>query len=104
MSFDAKIGVLLGLFFIFVIVFIIGPPHFRNNTHREERTTIVNSHNDSYIGSNERKAQETIRRERLAQVRRENAEETQASMRSEAKVKLIDPIPDTTMKQKSTSR
>ena len=94
MSSDAKIGVLLGLFFVLVIVFIIkGPPNFRSYTHREDRTTIVNSRNDSYIGSNERKAQETINRERLEQVRRENAEETQANIADEAKVRLIDPAP-----------
>jgi nucleoid-associated protein YgaU len=75
-------------------VFIInGPPNFRSYTQREERTTIVNSRNDSYIGSNERKAQETIYRERLAQVRRENAEENQANIADEAKVRLIDPVP-----------
>jgi len=96
MTFDAKVGLVLGLLFVFVIVFIInGPPHFRNDTPWEERTTIVNSDNDSYIGSNERKAQETIRQERLEQVRRENAEQTQADMGDEAKAVLIDPAPDT---------
>ena len=94
MSSDTKIGVLLGLFFVLVIILIIkGPPNFRRYTHREEPTTIVNSHHDSYIGSNERKVQETINRERLEQVRRENAEETQANIADEAKVRLIDPAP-----------
>jgi len=95
MSSDTKIGVLLGLFFVLVIVFIIkGPPNFRSYIHREEPTTIVNSNNDSYIGSNEREAQETMNRERLAQIRRENVEETQANTADEAKVKLIDPVPE----------
>jgi nucleoid-associated protein YgaU len=96
MTFDAKVGLVLGLIFVIVIVFIInGPPHFRNDTPGEERTTIVNSDNDSYIGSNERKAQETIRQDKLAQARKGNAEETQVGMRDEGKFKLIDPIPDT---------
>lgn len=94
MSSDVKIGVVLGLFFVVVIVFIIGPLNFRNDTHREERTTIVNSRNDFYIGSKERKVLDTIPQDRLAHVKKENVEETQANTADDVKVKLIDPVPE----------
>ena len=52
MTSDAKVGLLLGLFFIFVIAFIInGLPRFRGETNTNELTTMANSPNDSYIGS-----------------------------------------------------
>jgi nucleoid-associated protein YgaU len=78
MTSDAKVGLLLGLFFIFVIAFIInGLPRFRSDTNSNELTTMANSPNDSYIGANERKAQEAIRRERPVRNRSQSTAETQ---------------------------
>ncbi len=63
MTSDAKIGLLLGLIFIFVIAFVInGLPHFRKNTNNNELTTNMNNfeNNSLGIGTKERKAQEAI--------------------------------------------
>ena len=61
MTSDAKIGLLLGLIFIFVIAFVInGLPSFRNATNNSELTTnMVSSQHESWgIGTNERKVQD----------------------------------------------
>ncbi|MBL7185198.1 MAG: LysM peptidoglycan-binding domain-containing protein [Phycisphaerae bacterium] len=61
MTSDAKIGLLLGLIFIFVIAFIInGLPSFRNATNNSELTTnMVSSQHENWgIGTNERKVQD----------------------------------------------
>lgn len=61
MTSDAKIGLLLGLVFIFVIAFVInGLPSFKNATNNSELTTnMVTSQSDSWgIGTNERKVQD----------------------------------------------
>jgi nucleoid-associated protein YgaU len=63
MTSDAKIGLLLGLVFIFIIAFIInGLPRFRNTTNSSELTTnMVSSQNGkSGIAARERKAQVAI--------------------------------------------
>jgi nucleoid-associated protein YgaU len=57
MTSDAKIGLLLGLVFIFIIAFVInGLPRFRNPTNGSEMTTnMVSLQNDTQpIGSRER--------------------------------------------------
>ena len=57
MTSDAKIGLLLGLLFIFIIAFVInGLPRFRNITNGSEMTTnMVSSQSDTQpIGSRER--------------------------------------------------
>ncbi len=63
MTSDAKVGLLLGLIFIFIIAFVLnGLPRFRNAANNSELTTnMVNSHNDTLgIGTRERKAQEFV--------------------------------------------
>ena len=93
MTSDAKVGLLLGLFFIFVIAFIInGLPRFRSDTNSNELTTMANSPNDSYIGSNERKAQESIRRERPVRNRSQSVDEAQEATRDEGKVRYKRPL------------
>jgi nucleoid-associated protein YgaU len=60
MTSDAKIGLLLGLVFIFIIAFVInGLPRFHNSSNGSELTTnMVSSQNDTHpIGSMERNAQ-----------------------------------------------
>ena len=93
MTSDAKVGLLLGLFFIFVIAFIInGLPRFRSDTNGNELTTMANSPNDSYIGSNERKAQVSLRQERPVRNRRESVEEAQETTRDGGKVRYKRPL------------
>ena len=93
MTSDAKVGLLLGLFFIFVIAFIInGLPRLRSDTNSNELTTMANSPNDSYIGSNERKAQEAIRRERPVRNRSQSVDEAQEATRDEGKVRYKRPL------------
>ena len=63
MTSDAKIGLLLGLVFIFIIAFVInGLPRFHNTSNGSELTTnMVSSQNDTHpIGSMERNAQEVF--------------------------------------------
>jgi len=63
MTSDAKIGLLLGLVFIFIIAFVInGLPRFRSTTNGSELTTnMVSSQNDPLgIGDRERKVQNLI--------------------------------------------
>lgn len=60
MTSDAKIGLLLGLIFIFIIAFVInGLPRFRNAANGSEMTTnMVSSRNNTQpIASRERQAQ-----------------------------------------------
>ncbi len=93
MTSDAKVGLLLGLFFIFVIAFIInGLPRFRSDTNSNELTTMANSPNDSYIGSNERKAQVSLRQERPVRNRRESVEEAQETVRDVSTVRYKRPL------------
>jgi nucleoid-associated protein YgaU len=95
MTSDAKVGLLLGLFFIFVIAFIInGLPRFRSDTNSNELTTMANSPNDSFIGSNERKAQAAFRREIPVRTRRESTEEVQEATRDEGQVRYKRPLSD----------
>jgi nucleoid-associated protein YgaU len=63
MTSDAKIGLLLGLAFIFIIAFIInGLPSFRNKTDSNELTTNMTTFEDDPLGieTKERKTQEAI--------------------------------------------
>jgi nucleoid-associated protein YgaU len=93
MTSDAKVGLLLGLFFIFVIAFIInGLPRFRSDTNSNELTTMANSLNDSYIGSNERKVQAALRREWPVRNRRKSIEEAQEATRDEGKYRYKRPL------------
>jgi nucleoid-associated protein YgaU len=93
MTSDAKVGLLLGLFFIFVIAFIInGLPRFRSDTNSNALTTMANSPNDSYIGSHERKARESFRRERPVRNRNKSVEEAKESTRDKGKVRYKRPL------------
>jgi len=89
MTSDAKVGLLLGLFFIFVIAFIInGLPRFRSDTNTNELTTaMANSPNDSYIGSNERKARASFRRVRPVRDKNQSVEKAQEATKDEGEVR-----------------
>jgi nucleoid-associated protein YgaU len=94
MTSDAKVGLLLGLFFIFVIAFIInGLPRFRNDTNSNELTTMANSPNDSYIGSNERKVRASFQQERPKRNRHVNTTDTQETTANEGNVRYKRPLP-----------
>jgi nucleoid-associated protein YgaU len=63
MTSDAKIGLLLGLVFIFVIAFIInGLPNLRPQTTRGEATTVMNPTEENIgIADKAQKAEETLK-------------------------------------------
>jgi nucleoid-associated protein YgaU len=68
MTSDAKIGLLLGLVFIFIIAFIInGLPSFRHKAKSNELTTNMTTFDDGQlgIGVKERKTQEALDRMEL---------------------------------------
>ncbi len=88
MTSDAKIGLLLGLVFIFIIAFIInGLPRFRSNTNNNELTTnMVNSQNDPIgIAAKERKVPGVINR--VQRVKRERDDEAQTSSDDQEKIR-----------------
>ena len=88
MTSDAKIGLLLGLVFIFIIAFIInGLPRFRSNTNNNELTTnMVNSQNDSIgIAAKERKAQGVFNR--AQRVKRKRVDEAQPPSDDQEKIR-----------------
>lgn len=93
MTSDAKIGLLLGLVFIFIIAFIInGLPRFRSNTNNNELTTnMINLQNGSIgIAAKERKAQGVFNR--AQRVKRERADEAQTSSDDQAKIRFQVPL------------
>ena len=88
MTSDAKIGLLLGLVFIFIIAFIInGLPRFRSNTNNNELTTnMVNLQNGSMgIAAKERKAQEAFNR--TERNNKEPADEAQPPSDNQGKIR-----------------
>jgi nucleoid-associated protein YgaU len=88
MTSDAKIGLLLGLVFIFIIAFIInGLPRFRSNTNNNELTTnMVNLQNGSMgIAAKERKAQEAFNR--TQRNNKEPADEVQPPSDNQGKIR-----------------
>ena len=104
MTSDAKIGLLLGLVFIFIIAFIInGLPRFRSNTNNNELTTnMVNSQNDSMgIAAKERKAQEVFNRAERA--KRKRAGKVPVASKNEGSVRFKMPFPKGTSGVKDES-
>ncbi len=97
MTSDAKIGLLLGLVFIFIIAFIInGLPRFRSNTNNNELTTnTVNLPNDSMgIAAKERKAQAVF--DRVGRLTQERADEVPVVSKNEGAVRFEMPLPEGT--------
>lgn len=93
MTSDAKIGLLLGLVFIFIIAFIInGLPRFRSNTNNNELTTnMVSSPNDSMgIAAKERKAQAVF--DLVERVPQERADEVPVVSKNEGAVRFKMPF------------
>ena len=102
MTSDAKIGLLLGLVFIFIIAFAInGLPRFRSNSS-ELTTNMVSSPDTLGIGSNERKAQEVFNW--TEQVNQEPLEEIQTPINEEKEnVRFKMQLPEDISVAKDTS-
>ena len=96
MTSDAKIGLLLGLVFIFVIAFVInGLPRFRSATNGSELTTnMVSSQNDPLgIGDREREAQSLINWPE--QIEDQQPEAAQPAMQDDEDIRFKIELPET---------
>jgi nucleoid-associated protein YgaU len=94
MTSDAKIGLLLGLVFIFIIAFIInGLPNFRHKTNNNELTTNMTTFDDNRIGigTQERKIQEELNWMELGE--KSSFREVQVSTDGQD-VRSITPLPE----------
>jgi LysM repeat protein len=103
MTSDAKIGLLLGLVFIFVIAFLInGLPQFRSDTDNKELTrNMVNFQDDpAGVADREREAQELLAWQ--TPPREGPAEQGQPSTTEDDGVRLIMPVPEDTPETQET--
>jgi len=94
MTSDAKIGLLLGLVFIFIIAFIInGLPRFRSNTNNNELTTnMLNLQNGPMgIAAKERKVQGVFNQEQRVR-ERERVNEVQTSSDNREEIRFQVPL------------
>ena len=97
MTSDAKIGLLLGLVFIFIIAFIInGLPNFRHSTNTNELTTNMTSFDDDSlgIGTKERKAQEALNLKELLE--KQPFGEVQTPLEDKQEVRSVTQLPQST--------
>lgn len=91
MTSDAKIGLLLGLVFIFIIAFAInGLPRFHSNSS-ELTTNMVSSPDSLGIASKERKAQEVF--DWTGQDKEEPIEEVRAPIEEKENIRFKMPLP-----------
>ncbi len=98
MTSDAKIGLLLGLVFIFIIAFVInGLPNFRNNTDNNELPTNMTSFDDKSlgIGTKERKVQEAINWMELLE--KQPFGEAQTPSQDKQGIRSVTPLPKSTL-------
>jgi len=92
MTSDAKIGLLLGLVFIFIIAFIInGLPSFRGNTSNNELTINGARNNPPAFGAKER---EVINR--TEQIAKQPPAQTQISATNDQDIRYTAPLPQNT--------
>jgi len=94
MGSDAKIGLLLGLVFIFIIAFIInGLPKFRSGTDNNELTTNMVSYTNEPpgIADKERKAQESL--DLVAPPEKRPTDEVPAPLAQNPDIRAIIPLP-----------
>lgn len=104
MTSDAKIGLLLGLVFIFIIAFVInGLPRFRGATNGSELTTnMVSSQNDTHpIASRERNASGAFNW--VEQAAEQTIEENQPPIEQKEDVRFKMQLPDDISMAKNTS-
>jgi nucleoid-associated protein YgaU len=93
MTSDAKIGLLLGLVFIFIIAFIInGLPKFRSGANNNELTTNMVSYTNEPpgIADKERKAQEALD---LTPFEKRPTDEVPAPLAQNPDIRSIVPVP-----------
>lgn len=98
MTSDAKIGLLLGLVFIFIIAFIInGLPRFRSNTNNNELTTNTVSLPDDSMGiaAKERKAQGVF--DGVGRLTQERGGQVPVVSKNEGAVRFEMPLPEGTL-------
>jgi len=101
MTSDAKIGLLLGLVFIFIIAFAInGLPRFHSNSS-ELTTNMVSSPDSLGIAGNERKVQEVFNR--TEQEKEDPIEEVQAPIEEKENIRFKMPLPSDITVAKNTS-
>ena len=101
MTSDAKIGLLLGLVFIFIIAFAInGLPRFHSNSS-ELTTNMVSSPDSLGIAGNERKVQEVFNR--TGQDKEEPIEEVRAPIEEKENIRFKMPLPSDISVAKDTS-
>ena len=101
MTSDAKIGLLLGFVFIFIIAFAInGLPRFRSNSN-ELTTNMVSLPDTLGIGGNERKAQEVFNW--TEQVNQEPPEEIQTPIEEKENIRFTMQLPEDISVAKDTS-
>ncbi|MHC4396653.1 MAG: LysM peptidoglycan-binding domain-containing protein [Planctomycetota bacterium] len=101
MTSDAKIGLLLGLVFIFIIAFIInGLPtsHSQENSNELTTTMVRQQNNPPGIGTKERK----VRREVIS--RKKTALKVQSSTPAKQNVRFTTPLPKSTKVAKDTDK
>jgi len=93
MTSDAKIGLLLGLVFIFIIAFIIkGLPTFRHSANNNELTIVGGRNNPPAFGARER---EVINR--TEQIAKQPPAQTQISATNEQDTRYAAPLPQSTL-------
>jgi len=101
MTSDAKIGLLLGLVFIFIIAFAInGLPRFRSNSS-ELTTNMVSSPDSLGIAGKERRVQEVFNWSQ--QTKEEPVEEVQAPIEEKENIRFKMPLPSDISVAKDTS-
>ena len=101
MTSDAKIGLLLGLVFIFIIAFAInGLPRFHSNSS-ELTTNMVSSPDSLGIAGKERKVQEVFNR--TEQDKEEPIEEVRAPIEEKENIRFKMPLPSDISVAKDTS-
>ena len=103
MTSDAKIGLLLGLLFIFIIAFIInGLPGFREDANNNELTTNMVDLRNSPPGlaARERKAREVFNR--IEPVRKQVFDEVQSPSAGNQDIRFRTPLPKSTSIVKET--
>jgi len=101
MTSDAKIGLLLGLVFIFIIAFVInGLPRFRSNSS-ELTTNMVSSPDSLGIAGKERKAHEVF--DWTQQAKEEPIEEIPAPIEEKENIRFKMPLPSDISFAKDTS-
>lgn len=101
MTRDAKVGLLLGLLFIFIIAFLInGLPNLRHNTNNNELTSKMVRHqnNPPALGAKERKVKELVERSEPARrtepVRQQPSDIVQTAVEKDTGTRFEMSLPD----------